>query len=172
MSLCLLLFLFNTRRFLYCFRSPYILQGSFINFLASSVPSCGPFNDIISSAFRISFFRVLLLFVLIRYISLPSLSGQALLTGMMEAILANELMIEYSSEFIVAQIYLSVHSVDVCCCFKLFLDNFSFKLAHFFLIDKKSNLKLSHSSIKVSLFSSSLAKSDWTERLFHCHHSR
>ena len=163
MSLCLLLFLFNTRRFLYCFRSPYILQGSFINFLASSVPSCGPFN-IISSAFRVSSFRVLLLFVLIRYIALPPLSGQALLTGMMEAILANELMIEYSSEFIVAQIYLSAHSVDVCCCFKLFLDDFSFKLTHFFLIDKKSNVKLSHASLEVSLFSSSLAKSDWTER--------
>ena len=93
----------------------------FINFLASSVPSCGSFNDIISSTFRVSFFRVLLLFVLRRIIALPPLSGQALLTAMMEAILANELMIEYSSEFIVAQIYLSAHSVDACCCLLVML---------------------------------------------------
>ena len=73
-------------------------------------------------------------------------------------------MIGYSSQFIVAQICFSAHSKDVCYYFKLFIDKFSFKLTHFF-IDNKSDLKLSHSSIKVSLFSSLLAKK-WLDRPF------
>ena len=66
-------------------------------------------RDIMSSAFRASFFRIFLLLVSIRFFALPTLSGQALLTGMMQAILANELMIGHTSQFIVLQICLSAH---------------------------------------------------------------
>ena len=69
--------------FLYCFYSPYILEVCFTSSLASSDPSCGPFNDTISSALRPSFFRVLLLFILIRFHALSPLPGQALLLVIM-----------------------------------------------------------------------------------------
>ena len=98
-SFCLIL-----GAFLYCSHSPYILAVCFIHYLASSVRSCGPFNDIISNAFRASFFRVLLLFVLKHFIALPPLSSQAELIVMMWATLVNKLMIGYTSQFIVAQI--------------------------------------------------------------------
>ena len=74
-------------------------------------------------------------------------------------------MIQHISQSIVVQICLSAHSVDVYCCFRLFLDKFSFRLTNFFLTDIKSNLKFSHSLMKVSLFSFWLAKK-WLDRTF------
>ena len=74
-------------------------------------------------------------------------------------------MIGYISQFVVVQICFSAYLVDVYCCFRLFLDKFSFRLTHFFLNDIKSNLKLSKSSIKVSLFSFWLVKK-WLGRTF------
>ena len=83
------------------------IEVCFIKYDASGVSRYGPFIEIIINALRasLSLFSLLLLLVLIHLILPPYRSAHALLTGIIYAILAIEVIIGYSSMLLLPQIY-------------------------------------------------------------------
>ena len=91
-------------------------------------------------------------------------------------IVTNRYDVGYFGKWVIDTVYSTIYNCTNLfkCLFsgcillpKLFLYLFksSFRLTYFFLTSNKSNLKLSHSSMKVSLFSFWLAKK-WSDRTF------
>ena len=103
------------------------------------------------SALRASFslFKVL---ALIRLILLQFPSGLALLTGITYVILAIEVITGYSSICLPQKIYFKNPLVALISGFNLFRHRFFFNWSYFFINAISSNLKLSHSLVKLFLF--------------------